>query len=102
MSNIDWKNAAQSFPDCGGQEKTLHIPKTGLPFFDVLRLYGAIELFVGLQQEVFIHDAGSDWEVRARVREQRLKDLHTVARTLKKKVKAKSAAQVAEDQPELI
>lgn len=85
MSNFEWKQAANSFSNFGGQEKTLRIPKTGLPFFDVLRLYGAIELFIGLQQEVFIHDAGSDWEVRARIREQRLKDLHPVARTLKKK-----------------
>jgi hypothetical protein len=88
MSSFDWKNAARNFSDFGGQEKTLRIPKTGLPFFDVLRLYGAIELFVGLQQEVFIHDAGSDWTVRARVREEwlkRQKNIHSVAETLKKK-----------------
>jgi len=85
MSSFDWRNAAYNFSDFGGQEKTLYIPKTGLPFFDVLRLYGAIELFVGLQQEVFIYDSGSDWKVCARVREQRLKDLQSVARTLKKK-----------------
>jgi len=85
MSDFEWKQVAQNFSDFGGQEKTLRVPKTGLPFFDVLRLYGAVELFVGLQQEVFIHDAGSDWEIRARVREQRLKDLHSVARILKKK-----------------
>jgi hypothetical protein len=85
MSEFNWSNAAQTFSDFGGQQKTFHIPKTGLPFFDVLRLYGAIELFVGLQEEVFIHDEGNEWGVSARVREHRLKGLQEIATTLKKK-----------------
>lgn len=84
MSNFNWAKAANAFKDFGGQDKVLHIPKTGLPFFDVLRLYGAIELRVGLQQEVYIHDAGNEWQVKAKVREHRLKDIKSVAATLKK------------------
>lgn len=84
MKVFNWTEAAQTFADFGGQPQVLHIPKTGLPFFDTLRLYGAIELYVGLQQEIYIHDAGNEWEVKARVREHRLKDVRIVAATLKK------------------
>lgn len=84
MSNFNWNNAGRTFTDFGGQDKTLYIPKSGLPFFDVLRLYGAIELYVGLQQEVFIHDAGDKWQVEAKVREHRLKDVQAVALMLQK------------------
>jgi hypothetical protein len=84
MNGFNWAEAAQTFADFGGQPQVLHIPKTGLPFFDTLRLYGAIELYVGLQQEIYIHDAGNEWEVKARVREHRLKDVRAAAATLKK------------------
>jgi hypothetical protein len=85
MEGFNWVQTAQNFSDFGGQEKVLHIPKTGLPFFDVLRLYGTIELFIGLQQEVYIQDVGNKWEVKARVREHLLKDIRVAAETLKKK-----------------
>lgn len=90
MSNFDWGNVGQKFFDFGGEVKILHIPKTGLPFFDVLRLYGAIDLFIGLQQEVSIKDIGNEWKVEARVREHRLKDTQVVAEILKKKALSKN------------
>lgn len=90
MSNFDWENVGQKFSDFGGEEKTLHIPKTGLPFFDVLRLYGAIDLFIGIQQEVSIKDAGNEWKVEARAREHRLKDIQVAAEILKKKTLSKN------------
>lgn len=84
MSNFNWANAAKSFADFGGQEKVLRIPKTGLPFFDTLRLYGAIELYVGLRQEVYIYDEGNEWNIRAKVRKHLLADVNKVAAVLKK------------------
>ena len=74
MTSFDWAQAATSIPDFGGQLKTIRVPKTGLPFFDVLRLYGAIDLFLGLKQSVEVQDTGSDWQATARVRKQNLKD----------------------------
>ncbi len=46
----------------------LHIPKTGLPFLDVLRLYGALEIYSDdVQCEVFMHDAGHAWHLQTRM-----------------------------------
>jgi hypothetical protein len=98
MSGFDWAQAAASIPDFGGQLKTIQVPKTGLPFFDVLRLYGAVDLFLGLQQSVEVHDLGSDWQATARVREQRLKDPSAVALLLQKGKLRKTDQRLVEDQ----
>ena len=63
MMTFDWSKAASTLQDFGGKPVTLYVPKTGLPFFDVLRLYGAIDLYIGLREDVAIHDAGNEWEV---------------------------------------
>ena len=84
MSGFSWSNAAASLSEFGGEVRTIQVPKTGLPFFDVLRLYGAIDLYLGLQQEVEVHDKGSDWHATARVRPSRLKDPRAVALLLQK------------------
>lgn len=68
MMNFDWSEASSVLQDFGGKPVTLYIPKTGLPFFDVLRLYGAIDLYIGLREDVAIHDAGNEWEVTGRQR----------------------------------
>lgn len=68
MMTFDWSRASSTLKDFGGKPVTLYVPKTGLPFFDVLRLYGAIDLYIGLREDVAIHDAGNEWEVTGRQR----------------------------------
>lgn len=82
MSTFNWNTATTNMADFGGREKTLRVPKTGLPFFDVLRLYGAIEMYLGISGDVFIEDAGHEWRARGKVREQRLKNQEDVAAAL--------------------
>lgn len=67
-----WDNAISTLEGFGGESITLHIPKTGLPFYDALRLYGAIDLYVGLREDVDITDAGNEWKVEGRCRKSRL------------------------------
>lgn len=74
-----WDAAATTLKDFGGTKVHLTIHKTGMPFFDALRLYGTIDLYVGLREDVFIRDAGSAWEVSSRARENRLKGRDTKA-----------------------
>ena len=68
MVTFDWSRASSTLKDFGGKPVILYVPKTGLPFFDVLRLYGAIDLYIGLREDVTIHDAGNEWEVTGRQR----------------------------------
>ena len=68
MMTFDWSRASSTLKDFGGKPVILYVPKTGMPFFDVLRLYGAIDLYVGLREDVAIHDAGNEWEVTGRQR----------------------------------
>jgi hypothetical protein len=58
-----------------------------LPFFDALRLYGAIDLYIGLREETSIHDAGAQWVVEGRCRADSRRDraLSAVRRVHKKK-----------------
>lgn len=72
--NFNWDTAPTTLKDFGGSSVHLTIHKTGMPFFDALQLYGAIDLYVGLREDVFIHDAGSAWEVTGRARRSRLVD----------------------------
>jgi len=72
MNSFDWTTAASILTGFGGEPVTLHVPKTGLPFFDTVRLYGAIELYIGLREDVSIHDAGDKWIIEGVTRRQRL------------------------------
>jgi len=71
--SFDWSAARSAFDGFGGTPVSLRIPKTGLPFFDALRLYGAIDLYIGLREETSIHDAGAEWVVEGLCREHRTK-----------------------------
>src|SRR5437763_1193443 len=71
--NFDWSTAGSALVDFGGELRTLRLPKTGLPFFDALQLYGAIDLYIGLREDVKIHDAGNEWMVEGRCRVEHLK-----------------------------
>ena len=68
MSAFDWSTAATALHNFGGDPTTLHIEKTGLPFYDTLRLYGAIDLYIGLREDVTIEDTGIRWKVTGRRR----------------------------------
>jgi hypothetical protein len=76
---FSWETASTTLKGFGGHQVRLTIHKTGMPFFDALRLYGAIDLYVGLREDVFIRDAGSTWEVSGRVRANRLEGRDTNA-----------------------
>lgn len=68
MMTFDWSKASSTLKDFGGKPVIFYVSKTGLPFFDVLRLYGSIDLYIGLREDVAIHDAGNEWEVTGRQR----------------------------------
>jgi hypothetical protein len=72
MPDFDWAGARSIMENFGGVRVRLHVNKTGLPFYDVLRLYGAIDLYVGTREDVCILDCGDRWEVSARARRHRL------------------------------
>ena len=84
MNTFDWGTAAQDLESFGGREKTLHVPKTGLAFFDVLRLYGAIEMYLGLSGEVTITDAGHEWQAKGTARDARMKSATNTGTLLNK------------------
>ena len=68
MPEFAWALARNALMGFGGVAITLHVDKTGLPFYDALRLYGAIDLYVGTREDVRICDCGDRWEVSARAR----------------------------------
>ncbi|MCF6154893.1 MAG: hypothetical protein E3K36_06505 [Candidatus Brocadia sp.] len=68
MMTFDWSKASSTLKDFGGEAVTLFVPKTGLLFFDVLQLYGAIDLYIGLREDVEICDKGNEWEITGRRR----------------------------------
>lgn len=68
MSAFDWSAATTALHNFGGDPTTLYIEKTGLPFYDALRLYGAIDLYIGLREDVTIEDTGIRWKVTGRRR----------------------------------
>ena len=84
MSAFDWSTAADTLQDFGGEPTTLHIPKTGLPFFDTIRLYGAIDLYIGLREDVYIHDEGATWRVNSLTRKNLIEGKKETAVTLLK------------------
>ncbi len=67
-SGFDWSQAVAALNGFGGKAIALHVRKTGLPFFDALRLYGAIDLYIGVREDVYICDEGSRWRVEGRRR----------------------------------
>lgn len=69
---FNWDTALTTLKDFGGSPIHLTIHKTGMPFFDALRLYGTIDLYMGLREDVYIRDAGNAWEVSGRARQNRL------------------------------
>jgi hypothetical protein len=70
--NFDWAQNVNIVNSFGGESTVLHVKKTGLFFFDALQLYGAIDLFLGIREDVSIHDAGIEWIVEGRARPARL------------------------------
>jgi hypothetical protein len=74
VMKFDWGTASAVLDGFGGRQVRLTIPKTGMPFFDALRLYGAIDLYIGLREDVWIRDLGRAWNVEGRVRDHRLKN----------------------------
>ncbi|MBE0449076.1 MAG: hypothetical protein IBX64_13470, partial [Actinobacteria bacterium] len=72
MMRFDWSSSSSILEGFGGEKITLHVLKTGLPFFDVLRLYGAIDLYIGLREDVAIHDQGDRWEITGNYRKHRV------------------------------
>jgi hypothetical protein len=85
--DFDWSSAQSVLQDFGGKKETFYVPKTGLPFFDALRLYGAIDLYIGLREDVMIKDNGNEWEVVGSVRQHHVlkKDEDTFKLTGKKR-----------------
>lgn len=72
MPEFKWTAARSTLEGFGGNSIVLHVDKTGLPFYDALRLYGAIDLYLGLREDLSIHDLGNRWKVCGRSRGQRL------------------------------
>ncbi len=72
MLNFDWSNTESLLQNFGGKEEKLYVQKTGLPFFDALRLYGAIDLYIGLREDVTIKDNGNEWEVKGFARQHHI------------------------------
>jgi len=68
VNGFSWGTAQSTLEGFGGSPVSVHVPKTGLPFFDALRLYGAIDLYIGLREDVLISDNGDRWEVSGRCR----------------------------------
>ena len=52
VNDFSWSGAQVALEGFGGSPTSLFVTKTGLPFFDALRLYGAIDLYIGLREDV--------------------------------------------------
>ncbi len=72
MPDFQWTESRIIFADFGGTLINLTVHKTGLPFYDALRLYGAIDIYIGTREDVCIRDAGDRWLVKARARLKRI------------------------------
>jgi hypothetical protein len=69
---FQWSQAAKVLSGFGGESIALTVQRSGLPFFDALQLYGAIDLYVGVRADIEISDCGDRWRVKAFRRPQRL------------------------------
>jgi hypothetical protein len=65
---FDWSHSAATLKGFGGEPVALIVRKTGLPFFDALQLYGAIDLYIGVREDITITDCGDRWQVNGRRR----------------------------------
>ena len=74
MLELSWASARRALSGFGGEPITLHIDKTGLPYYDTLRLYGAIDIYLGVREDVSIRDLGDRWRVSGRTRPDRMRD----------------------------
>lgn len=85
MNKLEWSEAPRNLEGFGGDLTYLRVKKTGLPFYDVLRLYGAIELYIGLRENVEIQDTGNEWKIsgRRRVNSVRNKDHDVLQQVLR-------------------
>lgn len=72
LIRVDWLSLGDTLEGFGGEAVTLHVRKTGLPFFDALRLYGAMDLHMGLREDILITDKGDKWEVYGKRRPARI------------------------------
>lgn len=89
MNTFQWNQATQKLSGFGGEETTLTVRKTGLPFFDALRLYGAIELYVGLREDIETIDDGSQWRIIGKKRKIRVDNKPEAALSLLRRGKLK-------------
>lgn len=79
VPEFDWVNARHALAGFGGDPVTLHIDKTGLPYYDTLRLYGAIDIYLGVREDVSILDLGDRWKVCGHTRPDRVRGRDTNA-----------------------
>jgi len=70
---FDWSQAAALLSDFGGQAVELVVAKSGLPFFDALQLYGAIDLYIGTREDIFVRDDGCEWYILANRRLEKVR-----------------------------
>jgi hypothetical protein len=71
---LDWSNTANALSGFGGEPITLKVRRTGMPFFDALQLYGAIDLYIGVRDGIEVADQGDHWQVKGHRRAHRLSD----------------------------
>lgn len=82
--DIDWSKTRILGQKLVGDPLNIRIIQSGLPFLDALCLYGAIELYFGLNESVDIRDRGGWWEISGRILnvknlvERRKRDLRSV------------------------
>ena len=90
---FDWSNAAKTLSGFGGEPITLTVQRTGLAFFDALQLYGAIDLYIGVREDIELSNRGDRWKVKGQRRTHTLsgKDKMALAVVWKKKKPDKDA-----------
>lgn len=84
---FDWSQSASALSGFGGEPITLTVQRSGLPFFDALQLYGAIDLYIGVREDIEVSDHGNQWQVKGHRRAHRLlgKDKMALAAVWKRK-----------------
>lgn len=97
-----WSKIQSALEDFGGKEICLSVPKTGLPYFDTLRLYGAVEIFIGLNPKVIIRDKGVAWEVESISRKNYSEALNSFLSLLTDKLSQKQKKQSENMIPKLV
>lgn len=69
-----WAKITQALSGFGGEPISLTVHKSGLPFLDALQLYGALDLYIGVREDISINDRGDSWHVTARRRAGSVRD----------------------------